>query len=94
MSHANLGWETFTGHVIRLLSLQARPLVFVLWGNHAKTMYDKWADTKNSNLHLVIKSAHPSPLSATKFLGTKPFSLINNFLTKQGLPVINFAITS
>lgn len=95
LSHAGRGWETFTGRVVQILAQEERPLIFVLWGNHAKAMYEKWAPVSASAnpKHLILTSAHPSPFSAAKFLGTKPFSSINNFLTKHQLAPINFAIS-
>ena len=80
-SHQGKGWEQFTDAVIRLLNSQASPLVFILWGAYAQR---KGAFIDKSR-HLVITSAHPSPLSAhAGFFGSKPFSRTNDFLEKHG----------
>ena len=75
-SHQGKGWEQFTDAVIRKLSEDRKNLVFILWGNYAKA---KGAHIDRSK-HLVIESAHPSPLSATRFFGSKPFSRTNEYL--------------
>jgi uracil-DNA glycosylase len=77
-SHQDKGWELFTDAVIRALSEKREHLVFILWGNYAKS---KGAHIDRSK-HLVIESAHPSPFSAhSGFFGSKPFSKTNNYLT-------------
>lgn len=79
-SHKNLGWELFTDYVIKILNQKSDPIVFILWGNFAKSKEKYITNPK----HLVIKSAHPSPLSAYNgFFGSKPFSKANNFLIKN-----------
>lgn len=76
-SHRKKGWECFTDHVITLLNNHPNPIVFILWGAFAQS---KQALITNSH-HYIIKSAHPSPLSAHRgFFGSKPFSQANNFL--------------
>jgi len=75
-SHQGKGWEEFTDAVIRKLSDERENLVFILWGNYAKAKGAHIDRTK----HLVIESAHPSPFSATKFFGSKPFSKTNEYL--------------
>ncbi len=76
-SHQNKGWEEFTDSVIKLLSDKKENLVFILWGNYAQ----KKGQIIDENKHLVIKSAHPSPLSAYNgFFGSKPFSQTNSYL--------------
>lgn len=73
-SHRGKGWETFTDEVIRLLGQRDKRIVFILWGNYAK---EKRRLITNPN-HVVIQSAHPSPLSAYNgFFGSKPFSRCN-----------------
>jgi len=80
-SHNSKGWETFTDAIIVELNKQIRPMAFVLWGNYAQAKGEVIDGTK----HLVIKSAHPSPFSAHRgFLGSKPFTKINTFLTQRG----------
>ena len=80
-SHKNIGWNLFTDNVIKLLNEKKTGLVFILWG---KTAQNK-ANIIDSNKHLVLKSTHPSPLSANRggFFGTKPFSRCNDFLGKK-----------
>lgn len=79
-SHANKGWEVFTDGIISMLNQKDTPVIFVLWGNYAQNK-----QTLITNpLHTIIKSAHPSPLSAHRgFLGSKPFSKINTLLVRQ-----------
>lgn len=88
-SHKNLGWEKFTLNVFKEIVKIDRPLVFILWGNHAMS-YEKYI--KNDK-HLIIKSSHPSPFSARiSFFGSKPFSKTNDYLIKNNLTPINFKI--
>jgi uracil-DNA glycosylase len=80
-SHQKQGWEQFTDAVLRAVDAKPEPVAFVLWGAHAQ----KKAELIDTGRHLVIKSAHPSPLSANNgFFGSKPFSKINEFLKKNG----------
>ncbi|WP_276885450.1 uracil-DNA glycosylase [Anaerococcus lactolyticus] len=88
-SHKSIGWQIFTDKIISLLNERERPLVFILWGNFARS---KKALITNSR-HLILESAHPSPLSARNgFLGSKPFSKTNEFLKKNNLKVIDWEI--
>jgi len=76
-SHKGKGWEIFTDRIISLLNERERPLVFIFWGAQARS---KKRLVTNSR-HLVLESAHPSPLSAHHgFKGSKPFSKANDFL--------------
>lgn len=87
-SHQRLGWLTFTDHILTLLNAKTTPVVFVLWGNFAR---GKRALLTNP-IHLVLESAHPSPLSAYRgFFESKPFSRINRFLVSTGQRPIDFA---
>ena len=80
-SHKNKGWETFTDAVLRAVSAKPEPVVFVLWGGYAR----KKASLIDTNRHVIIESAHPSPLSARSgFLGSRPFSKINAALRGAG----------
>lgn len=80
-SHQNKGWELFTDAVIQKLSDEKENLIFILWGAYAQ----KKGSIINSQKHHIIKSAHPSPLSAYNgFLGSKPFSQTNHFLKSVG----------
>lgn len=88
-SHQGKGWERFTDRVISLVNEKETPVVFILWGNNART---KRALVTNP-IHLVIESAHPSPLSASRgFFGSRPFSRANEFLTNNGLTPIDWQI--
>ena len=86
-SHQNKGWETFTDAVIHRLAETKDHLVFILWGNYAQR---KGAFIDPTS-HLVIKSAHPSPLSAHNgFFGSKPFSKTNSYLKQHDLTPIDW----
>jgi uracil-DNA glycosylase len=80
-SHQNKGWEKFTDAVVKILSEQKENLVFILWGSYAQ----KKGSVIDENKHLVIRSVHPSPLSAyAGFFGSKPFSQTNSYLIFSG----------
>ena len=86
-SHKDLGWEQFTDFIIKEISTHKENIVFVLWGAYAQ----KKSQLIDSQKHLIIKTAHPSPLSAHRgFLGSKPFSKINNYLSKHQKGIINW----
>ncbi|UOW68472.1 uracil-DNA glycosylase [Paraclostridium bifermentans] len=88
-SHKGKGWETFTDHIIETLNLREDPVIFVLWGNNARSK-KKLID---ANKHYIIESAHPSPLSASRgFFGSKPFSQVNDILVKLGKEPIDWQI--
>ncbi len=88
-SHSKLGWQLFTDYVIRLLNTREDPIVFILWGNFAKSKKKYITNPK----HLVIESAHPSPFSANYgFFGSKPFSKANNFLIKNKKEPIDWSL--
>lgn len=88
-SHQGKGWEQFTDAAIRAVNEQNRPIVFLLWGGFA----GKKAGMLNNEKHLVLKAAHPSPLSAYKgFFGCKHFSRTNEFLEKNGVTPIDWQI--
>lgn len=88
-SHKNIGWQIFTDKIISILNDREEPLVFVLWGNFAKS---KKSLITNSR-HLIIESAHPSPLSARRgFFGSRPFSKINRFLRENNVKEIDWKI--
>lgn len=88
-SHQKIGWQTFTDNVIKLLNDKKTPIVFILWGNNAKK---KTKFITNSH-HLVLTSAHPSPLSAHNgFFGNNHFKITNEFLENHDLPPINWQI--
>lgn len=86
-SHQRKGWEKFTDEVIRVLATQKENLVFILWGNYAQ----RKGAFINRDKHLVLSSAHPSPLSAYNgFFGNKHFSKTNDYLKKHGREIINW----
>ena len=86
-SHQKKGWEAFTDAVIKKLSDEKENLVFILWGAYAQKKGSIIDDRK----HFVLKSAHPSPLSAYNgFFGSKPFSQTNQFLRSIGQPEIDW----
>ena len=85
-SHSGQGWEIFTDNAIRTLGMDERPKVFMLWGSYARS---KKALIENPE-HLILESAHPSPLSASRgFFGNDHFLKCNEFLRKTGqTPII------
>lgn len=87
-SHKDHGWETFTDAVIRAVSDRPDPAVFLLWGKYAQKK-KKLIDARR---HTVIEGAHPSPLSAKLFFGSKPFSKVNEALTALGKAPIDWQI--
>ncbi|CEQ02334.1 Uracil-DNA glycosylase (UDG) [[Clostridium] sordellii] len=88
-SHKGKGWEVFTDNIIKLLNERQDPVIFVLWGNNARSK-KKLIDTQK---HYIIESAHPSPLSASRgFFGSKPFSKINEILISIGKTPIDWQI--
>lgn len=87
-SHKSFGWSKFTQRVLEFLNDYDKPLVFILWGNHAIEAAKGITNPK----HFLIKSAHPSPLAGGGFFGTKPFSKTNEFLQKTGRGAIDWRI--
>jgi uracil-DNA glycosylase len=88
-AHQGKGWEKFTDAVIRAVNDLPQPVVFILWGSYAQ----KKAAFVDTSKHLVIKSVHPSPLSAHNgFFGTKPFSRANDFLVSKGYAPIDWKL--
>lgn len=88
-SHQDYGWKQLTDETITLISEYNKNVVFILWGNNARS---KIHLIKNKKDHLIIESAHPSPLSAHRgFFGSKPFSKTNEYLIKNGLEPIKWA---
>lgn len=88
-SHHNMGWEYFTDKIISLLNDREDPIVFILWGSNAQSKLN----IINNPRHYIIKSVHPSPLSAHRgFFGSKPFSKANNFLLSIGKKPIDWQI--
>lgn len=88
-SHKDLGWQVFTDEVIKKINEKEEPVVFILWGNYARSKKKFITNPK----HLVIESTHPSPLSAYNgFFSSKPFSKTNDFLIKNNLRPIDWQI--
>jgi uracil-DNA glycosylase len=88
-SHQGKGWETFTDEVIRVVSAKTDPVVFILWGSYAR----KKKALIDLSRHVVIESAHPSPLSAHNgFFGSKPFSRANAALIERGREPIDWSL--
>jgi uracil-DNA glycosylase len=88
-SHRNIGWETFTDALIKHIAFQNRPIVFMLWGNYAKSK----SVLITNKMHLVLTSAHPSPFSFYNgFLGNNHFVLANKFLSEKKLKPIDWKI--
>lgn len=88
-SHKNRGWESFTDKVIETINRKNEPVVFLLWGSHAQ----KKAELITNRQHKLIRSPHPSPLSAHRgFFGSKPFSRANEFLRSMGLQEVDWQI--
>ncbi len=86
-SHQNKGWETFTDAVIRILSEKKENLVFMLWGSYAQ----KKGEVIDPSKHKILKTVHPSPLSAHRgFMGCKHFSLANQYLREKGIKTIEW----
>jgi len=87
-SHQKRGWETFTDAIIDAVNVGPQPVVFCLWGAHAR------AKAKRVTLarHAVVEGAHPSPLSAKKFLGSKPFSRMNAELARLGRSAVQWQL--
>ncbi len=89
-SHQGKGWERFTDTIVQLINAQAKPTVFILWGSYAQ----KKAAFVDRSKHLVLRSAHPSPLSAHNgFFGSRPFSQANSFLAAKGRGQIDWHLT-
>ena len=90
-SHKNLGWTTFTDHVIEKLNDHEKPIVFLLWGGNARSK----ARLITAPQHLVLEAAHPSPLSAYNgFFGCHHFSMCNDYLKSCGLTPIDWDLNT
>ncbi|MBS6105717.1 uracil-DNA glycosylase [Anaerococcus sp.] len=88
-SHQKIGWEILTDNIIKKLNKREKPVVFILWGRNAQS---KERFITNPN-HYIIKSTHPSPLSAHRgFFGSRPFSKTNDFLKASGQETIDWQI--
>lgn len=88
-SHANIGWEIFTDHIIKKLNERSDPVIFILWGANAR----KKVEFIDKNKHFILEAPHPSPFSANKgFFGCNHFKEVNNILKKLDKKEINWKI--
>jgi uracil-DNA glycosylase len=87
-SHRGQGWEAVTDRILELVNAKRTRVVFVLWGGEAKKKRSLITNAE----HVVVTSAHPSPLSANKFFGSRCFSRVNRALTDANLPPIDWQI--
>ena len=88
-SHKDIGWQEFTDAIIKKVNEKETPVVFILWGNFARSKKTLITNPK----HYIIESTHPSPFSANSgFFGSKPFSKTNNFLKKNGIKEIDWKV--
>lgn len=91
-SHQNRGWEDFTDAIVAEVARGSAPTVFVLWGSHAHKKAARIAGLADPR-HLVLRSVHPSPLSAhAGFFGSRPFSRANAFLEAQGRSAVDWRV--
>ena len=90
-SHQNRGWEAITDAAVAAVAARPEPSVFILWGSHAQAKAARIPELVNNDRHLIIRSPHPSPLSAHRgFFGSKPFSRANAFLEANGRGAIHW----
>ena len=87
-SHGKIGWQEFTDAVIKYISDNCEGVVFLLWGNFARTK----AELIDSSRHVVLQAAHPSPLARGAFFGCRHFSQANAALTASGRTPINWQL--
>jgi uracil-DNA glycosylase len=87
-THSKIGWEQFTDAVIRYISDNCEGVVFMLWGNFARSKRDLIDRSK----HHVLEAAHPSPLARGAFFGCRHFSQANNILAARGLQPIDWQL--
>jgi uracil-DNA glycosylase len=92
-SHAGRGWDAITDACVAAVAAREEPTVFILWGSHAKKKASRVPVLGRSSHHLVLASAHPSPLSAHNgFFGSRPFSQTNAFLEEHGRGAIDWRV--
>jgi uracil-DNA glycosylase len=87
-SHQKKGWEQFTDSVIKLISDKKENVVFLLWGNYARAK----KELIDSQKHLILEAAHPSPLARGAFFGSKHFSQTNAYLKSKGKHQVNWCL--
>jgi uracil-DNA glycosylase len=92
-SHAGRGWDAITDAAVAAVAERGEPTVFILWGSHARKKAGRVPALGRSDNHLVLTSAHPSPLSAhSGFFGSRPFSKANAFLESHGRGAIDWSL--
>ena len=86
-SHSKIGWQEYTDAIIRKLNEREKTIVFILWGNYARSKKNLITNKR----HYIIESPHPSPFSANSgFFGSRPFSKTNEFLKKNNIKEIEW----
>ncbi len=92
-SHAGRGWDAITDACVAAVAARSEPTVFILWGSHAKKKASRVPQLARASRHLIVASAHPSPLSAHNgFFGSRPFSQTNAFLEANGRGSIDWRV--
>ncbi len=92
-SHAGRGWDAITDACVAAVAMRGEPCVFILWGSHGRKKASRVPAIGRSSRHLVLTSAHPSPLSAHNgFFGSRPFSQTNSFLAQHGQGAIDWSL--
>lgn len=92
-SHAGRGWDAITDEAVRAVAENGQACVFILWGSHAQKKADRVRALGACDHHLLIRSPHPSPLSAHRgFFGSRPFSRANAFLQEKGRGMIDWSL--
>ena len=91
-SHAGAGWEAVTDAAVAAVAARTEPSVFMLWGSHAQAKTERVVGLDENGPHLLLRSPHPSPLSAYRgFFGSRPFSRANTFLQAHGRQPIDWS---
>ena len=92
-SHAGKGWDAITDAAVAAVAARGDPSVFILWGSHAQGKAARIPALQGDTIHLILKSPHPSPLSAHRgFFGSRPFSKANAFLKRHGRGTIDWTV--
>lgn len=87
LSHSNIGWDLFTDAIISKISDLKHHVVFILWGNYAKSK----KNLVDQHKHCVLTAAHPSPMSVSRFYGCRHFSKTNKYLIENNIPQIDWS---
>ena len=92
-SHKGWGWEKFTAALIDIVEQQPQPIAYILWGRSAQKKVEQSRLGSGMHPRLIIKSNHPSPLSAGRgFFGSRPFSQVNDFLISNAAAPIDWSL--